>query len=73
MKVKQLFAFVGAGPDDGILAMGDSPESMVPMVFAEEATIERLRPIVGQIVRKTGKAALLIKFTVAEKIAEFNP
>lgn len=73
MKVKQLFAFVGTGPEDGIMAMGDSPKSMVPMVFAEEETIARLRPVIEQIVKKTGKAAQLIKFTVAEKIAEFNP
>jgi len=72
MSITQLYAFVGADPDEGIVAFGDSPERMMPLVCASESTMKIMRPAAEQIARKTGKNIRILKFTQCEEIGEIH-
>jgi len=70
--IEEMFAFVAedSGPDDeGIVAM-QVGDVMVPMVGADMARVESLRPIVRAISAQTGKNIKLLHFTQREDLGD---
>ena len=62
----KLLAFVS---DDGILAMGDSPDEMRPLVFNHEKTVDALIPVVQRFFSGHGKKVWLQEFeSVSERV-----
>ncbi|KKL91894.1 hypothetical protein LCGC14_1166560, partial [marine sediment metagenome] len=68
--IEKMYAFVAedSGPDDeGIVAM-QVGDVMIPMVGADMARVESLRPIARAISRRTRKEIKLIHFTQREDL-----
>ena len=69
-RIKEMFAFVAedSGPDDeGITAMLVG-HAWIPMVGADMARVDSLRPIAAKIARRTGKPVKLLRFTNREDL-----
>jgi len=69
-RIKEIFAFVAedSGPDDeGITAM-QVGHTWIPMVGADMARVDSLRPLVSKIARRTGKPVKLLRFSQREEL-----
>lgn len=71
-KIKEMFAFVSedSGPEDeGIVAMSMG-EVMMPLVGADIARAESLKPVARQIALLTRKKVKLLRFSTREDLGE---
>ena len=71
-RIEEMYAFVAedSGPDDeGIVAMSVG-HVMLPLVGADMARIESLRPIARDISAQTGKKVKLLHFTQREDLGD---
>ena len=73
-KIEQIFAFISLdeGPEDeGVIAwkIGDS---WIPLVGADMARIDSLRPMAKKIAEITGKRIVLSKFSRREDLEEIQ-
>lgn len=79
-KIAEMYAFIveDAGPDDeGVAAMQVGPPGgpfcWMPLVGADMARVESLRPIAQRLSRQTGKPLKLIRFTHREEVDILPP
>lgn len=71
-RIEEMYAFVAedTGPDDeGVVAMSVGGV-MMPMVGADMARVESLRPIAKDISVQTGKKVKLLHFTQREDLGD---
>ena len=71
-RIEEMYAFVAEdlGPDDeGVVAMSVG-DVMVPLVCADTARAESLRPIARDISAQTGKKIKLLHFTQREDLGD---
>ncbi len=71
-RIEEMFAFVAedTGPDDeGVVAMNVGGV-MMPMVGADMARVESLRPMAKVISAQTGKKVKLLHFTQREDLGD---
>ncbi|MBA7670703.1 hypothetical protein ES703_78850 [subsurface metagenome] len=69
-RIEEMYAFVAedSGPDDeGVVAMS-AGAVMLPLVGADMARVESLKPIARDIAAQTGKKIKLLHFTHREEI-----
>ena len=64
-KIEEIWAFIAEeGPDDEGLCAFKLGDSWLPLVGADKARIESLKPMAERIAKTTGKEILLAKFSV---------
>ncbi len=71
-RIEEMYAFVAedTGPDDeGVVAMSLG-NVLLPLVGADMARVESLRPIAKDISEKTGKKVRLLRFTQREDLGD---
>ncbi len=71
-RIEEMYAFVAedSGPDDeGIVGMG-TRAGWVPLVGADMARVESLKPIARNIAAQTGKKIKLLHFTHREDLGD---
>ncbi len=71
-RIEEMYAFIAedSGPDDeGVVAMNIG-NVMLPLVGADMARAESLKPMARSISRQTGKKVKLIHFTQREDLGE---
>ena len=71
-RIKEMFAFVaeGSGPDDeGVVGM-NTGSGWMPLVGADMARVESLKPIARGIAAQTGKKIKLLHFTQREDLGD---
>ncbi len=71
-RIEEMYAFVAedSGPDDeGVVAMS-AGDVMLPLVGADMARVESLRPIARDISAQTGKKIKLLHFTQREDLGD---
>lgn len=71
-RIEEMYAFVAedSGPDDeGVVAMSVG-DVMLPLVGADMARVESLRPIARDISAQTGKKIKLLHFTQREDLGD---
>ena len=71
-KIKEMFAFVAEneGPDDEGIIGALVGTVMLPLVGADEATINRLKPIAKRVAEQSGKKIKLLRFTHREDLGD---
>lgn len=67
-----LYVFVGTGKDDGIMAIGDTPGTIRPMVTFDPELVELYGNICRKISRETGRGIKLLKFTNPEEVVDYG-
>jgi len=74
-RIDEMFAFVAeeSGPDDEGLIGFKSGDSWIPMVGADMARVNSLKPVAKQISKITGKSVKVLRFTNREEIEEICP
>ena len=71
-RIEEMYAFVAedSGPDDeGIVGMG-TRAGWMPLVGADMARVESLKPIARNIAAQTGKKIKLLHFTHREELRD---
>ena len=71
-RIEEMFAFVAedSGPDDeGVVGMATG-SGWMPLVGADMARVESLKPIAQDIASQTGKKIKLIHFTNREDLGD---
>jgi len=71
-RIEEMYAFVAedSGPDDeGVVAMSVG-NVMLPLVGADMARVESLRPIARNISAETGQRIKLLHFTHREELGD---
>lgn len=73
-RIDTLFAFIAVDDDgsEGVMAFM-SPEGWMPMVGADEARINSLKPIAQQMSSWTKKQVVLTRFTAREDVELIVP
>jgi hypothetical protein len=74
-KVTEIFAFIAedTGPDDEGVAAALMGNNWVPLLGADMARIDSLRPLSEQIAQSTGKQVRLLKFSHREEMEVIEP
>lgn len=73
-RIEEMYAFVAeeSGPDDeGVVAM-KTELGWMPLVGADMARVESLKPIAKGIARGTGKRIKLLRFTNRDELEVIN-
>lgn len=74
MKITTMFAFLAVQEGtEGLVAFGDSPVAMMPLVGADMNRAESLLPVVQAISNRTGQSIRLVKFTTREEMQVISP
>lgn len=75
-ELQTLTAFVAVDPangDEGIIGRTLPNGVMMPMIGADQARIESLKPEAAQIAKMTGQTVRMIRFTGREILEELEP
>ncbi len=75
-KIEQLIAFVAVDKDEideGIAAFLSHSDVWMPMIGADDARIESLRPFAQDIANRTGKTIHVLRFTGREVVETIRP
>lgn len=75
-KINELFAFIFAdsGPDDEGVPSYTLPNGMTfPLLGADPARIDSLRPMAQEMSRRLGKPVVLARFTQREDVELIEP
>lgn len=69
-RIEEMFAFVAedTGPDDEGIIGARTAMGWVPLVGADMARVESLKPFAMDIARATGKKVKLLRFTTREEV-----
>lgn len=75
-RIDAIWAFLSVDPDDGnegvLSAPILGPDSVVPLIAADEARLVSLWPLARYIASKTGVGCRLVKFHTREVVEEFT-
>ena len=74
-KIKEMFAYIAeeAGPDDEGVTCFFWAGTAMPMVGADLARMESLKPMAQAIAAGTGKKVKLVRFSHREEVEEILP
>jgi hypothetical protein len=74
LTIDEVYAFVAIDEDgdEGVCAFY-GPTGWMPMVCADQARVDQMRPIAEEIARQGGKPIQLFKFSKKELVEVFNP
>lgn len=75
-RITEMFAFVAVDPDtdiEGVCAFRSWRHGWVPMVGADPARVDQLRPQAQEIARATGQPVTVLRFTVRETVETIEP
>ena len=74
-KITEMFAFIAedTGPEDEGVTAYSLGAVWMPMVGADMARVNSLRPIAQQIASSSGKVVRLLRFTHREELETLNP
>lgn len=73
LSIDKLYAFVAVDEEgEGITAFG-GPHGMMPMVAADEARVESLKPIAQLLANQSGKRIVLAEFSIRTDSETFEP
>lgn len=67
-----IYAVIGTGDDDTIVAMGDSFETQKPLVCQTEALLPHFISTAESISKRTGKEIVVAKFTLEKVLERFD-
>ena len=74
LKIDEIFAFVAEDDDgEGITGFLGPDGTWLPMVGADMARVDQLRPIAREIARKSGKRIHLLKFSTRSEVEIIEP
>jgi len=75
LRIDELFAFTAIDSDgtEGVTAFLTIDETILPMVAADRARVDSLRPIAQDIARQRGVTIRLVRFSVREVLEEIKP
>lgn len=70
LRIDELYAYVSVDEDgdEGLCAFLGPDGSWMPMVAADEARVEQLRPIAQDIIQHSGMAVRLLRFSTRSEI-----
>lgn len=73
IKIEEIYAFVSVDKDnhEGVIAINTAHGPM-PMIAADKARLEYLRPHAVEVARKTKMKVRLLKFSTREEIEEYE-
>lgn len=74
-QITELFAFIteDSGPDDeGVVAFNVEGHVWMPMVAADRARVDSLRPMAEAIAKATGQKIHLVRFSTREVLEEIK-
>lgn len=72
-RIDHLWAWISFDKDgEGVMAALFN-NNWTPMIAADEARLHALRPYVRQIVKESGRAARLVKFTTRQELEIIEP
>lgn len=72
-RITQLFAFISSeqnGDDEGVIAFRGPSGDWMPMVGADAARMESLRPVARVIAEASRKSVRLVRFSVREDLGD---
>ena len=71
-RIEEMYAFVAedSGPDDEGLVGMNTVSGWMPLVGADMARVESLKPIAKNIAAQTGKKIKLLHFTQREELGD---
>lgn len=76
VRIGQLYAFVALDPADnteGLCGFLAADGTWMPMVGADMAMVERLRPIAHRLARDSGAPVRLLRFVIREELEVIEP
>lgn len=75
-RIDAIWAFVSVDPEDGnegvIAGSLLGPDSLVPLIAADEARLASLMPVAHAIAKATGQTVRLVRFHQREVLQEFG-
>jgi hypothetical protein len=73
-RIDHIWAFVSVDANDGNEGVVAAPLGgmLMPMIAADDARLQELRPLAAMIAQATGTKIRLIKFNLREEIEEFS-
>lgn len=74
LRIEQMYAYVVVDQDgtEGVPAFQAGAMAM-PMVAADQARLDQLRPVAESMARQLGKPIELVRFTVREQVEVIQP
>ncbi len=75
LRIDEMFAFIQLDPLDnteGVIAFL-SADGWMPMVGADMARVEKLRPMAQEVADATGRPVQLVKFSTREELEMLRP
>jgi hypothetical protein len=73
-RIEHVWAFLSVDDGgEGVCAAPMGGLGMVPLIAADEARLESLKPIAAHIAKMFGKPVRLVKFTTREEVEVFEP
>lgn len=75
VRITEMYAFVVVDNDgtEGVPAFRDVSGMVLPMMGADTARAESLKPIAAAMARQLGKSMTLLRFTVREEVEVILP
>jgi hypothetical protein len=76
LRITEMYAFAAVDPTgefEGVCAYRHPEQGWLPMVAADAARIERLRPYAQEIATRTRRRVELLRFTVRETVEVVDP
>ena len=74
-QISEIYAFIAedSGPDDeGVVAFNPGGRGWMPMVAADRARVDSLRPMAAAIAKTTGQKIHLVRFSTREVLEEIG-
>ena len=72
-KVTQIFAVVAENPDEEGIVGHRTPKGWMPLVFATDRNLDKVRDIARTLANDTGKTLRIVRFTEREDLEVFRP
>lgn len=75
LRIEQITAYVCVDVDgnEGIAGVLAPDGTWMPLVCADEARVQSLRPVAEQLARATGTAIRVVRFGVREELGHISP
>lgn len=76
LRIEQMYAFIVLDPEDnteGIPAFYSADGSPMPMVGADMARVDQLRPMARTVAKAMGVKVTLVRFEVRTELETFEP
>jgi hypothetical protein len=71
--IQELFAFISDDNGEGVAAYLGPDGIWMPMVGADQARVDSLRPMAQELAKMSGVKVTLARFSTRENIEDFEP